>query len=67
MQEFTGTSRFELTLSVGESAGGWIVTAEHNTDLFDTATVRRWLGHLRVLLEGIAASPERNAFRSSSA
>ncbi|MCY1022277.1 non-ribosomal peptide synthetase [Pyxidicoccus sp. MSG2] len=31
----------------------------YDTDRFDTATIDRMLGHVRVLLEGIAANPER--------
>ncbi|HEX6863359.1 MAG TPA: amino acid adenylation domain-containing protein, partial [Thermoanaerobaculia bacterium] len=31
---------------------------EYATDLFDRATVRRMIGHLRVLLEGALASPD---------
>ncbi|HEX3529757.1 MAG TPA: non-ribosomal peptide synthase/polyketide synthase, partial [Thermoanaerobaculia bacterium] len=55
----TGTSRFELTLSVGESGGGgWTITAEHNTDLFDAATIDRLLAHLGTLLAGAAERPE---------
>ena len=32
---------------------------EFNTDLFDRPTVRRWLENFEVLLEGIAADPDR--------
>ncbi len=54
----TGTARFELTLSVGESAGAWQLSAEHNTDLFDAATIDRMLDHLCTLLAGAVAHPE---------
>ncbi|MEA2558558.1 MAG: hypothetical protein QOH06_62 [Acidobacteriota bacterium] len=50
----TGTSRFDLWLQIAPDGA----RAEYATDLFDAATIQRWLGHLRVLLEGIAASPE---------
>ncbi|HWN45017.1 MAG TPA: amino acid adenylation domain-containing protein [Thermoanaerobaculia bacterium] len=54
----TGTSRFDLWLQVRQEGEGWSARAEYATDLFDGTTVRRWLGHLQALLEGIAASPE---------
>jgi amino acid adenylation domain-containing protein len=59
----TGTAKFDLWLQVDRDlAWGntleWSLRAEYATALFDAATVRRWLGHLRVLLEGIAVHPE---------
>jgi len=50
----TGTSRLDLWLRVEAGEEGWSARAEYAADLFDEATVRRWLGHLRTLLEGIA-------------
>ncbi|HLL46031.1 MAG TPA: condensation domain-containing protein, partial [Longimicrobiaceae bacterium] len=35
------------------------VVAKYHADVFDAGTVERMLGHLRVLLEGIAAEPQR--------
>ncbi|HYN21075.1 MAG TPA: amino acid adenylation domain-containing protein, partial [Thermoanaerobaculia bacterium] len=54
----TGTSKFDLWLQVEPSKEGWRLRAEYAADLLDRATVHRRLGNLRVLLEGIAASPE---------
>ena len=54
-----GVAKFDLTLSVYESGGrlnGWV---EYRTGLFDPATVERWMGHLRVLLETAVADPSR--------
>ncbi|HSF38226.1 MAG TPA: amino acid adenylation domain-containing protein, partial [Thermoanaerobaculia bacterium] len=53
----TGTSKFDLTLGFVESAGRLTMLAEHNTDLFDRETVRRFLGHLRILARAIASDP----------
>jgi amino acid adenylation domain-containing protein len=55
----TGTAKFDLLLSLEETdpsgpLTGWL---ELNTDLFDTTTVRRLLGHFETLLEGAVASP----------
>ncbi|NBC43821.1 amino acid adenylation domain-containing protein, partial [Corallococcus exiguus] len=54
-----GTSRFDFTLSLADTAEGFQGTLEYSTDLFEAATVQRMLGHLRVLLEAAVAAPER--------
>jgi amino acid adenylation domain-containing protein len=51
-----GTSKFDLTLSMAPRAGGLDGSIEYNTDLFDRATIRRMLAHLRRVLEQVAAS-----------
>jgi len=58
LEMVTGTARFELTLSVGELDGRWLLSAEHNTDLFDGSTIDRLLGHLLGLLQGAVEQPE---------
>jgi amino acid adenylation domain-containing protein len=55
----TGTSKLDLTLFVERRADGLAAWAEYATDLFDAATVRRFLGCFRTLLEGIVAAPAR--------
>ncbi|HLL47353.1 MAG TPA: condensation domain-containing protein, partial [Longimicrobiaceae bacterium] len=55
----TTTAKFELTLALAESGAGLTGVLEYSTELFDGSTVERMLGHLRVLLEGATASPER--------
>jgi amino acid adenylation domain-containing protein/non-ribosomal peptide synthase protein (TIGR01720 family) len=55
----TTTSKFDLQLSLGDSAGGLLGAVEYNADLFDPATVDRLIEHYRVLLEGIAAAPDQ--------
>ncbi len=52
-----GTSKFDLTLSVEETVDGLKGVMEYSTDLFDAETIRRMLGHLRLLLEGMVADP----------
>ncbi|MFP2902949.1 condensation domain-containing protein, partial [Corallococcus sp. 4LFB] len=52
------TVKFELSLSVMESASGLAVALEYSTDLFEAATAERMLKHFGVLLEGIAARPD---------
>jgi natural product biosynthesis luciferase-like monooxygenase protein/amino acid adenylation domain-containing protein len=49
------TAMFELYLNVAERDGALVFRCDYNRDLFDAATVRRWLGHLHTLLAGIVA------------
>ncbi len=55
----SGTAKFDLTLVVRPGEDAPALGAEHSADLFDGATVTRLLAHFQVLLEGIAADPER--------
>ncbi|MFI9379912.1 non-ribosomal peptide synthase/polyketide synthase [Kutzneria sp. NPDC052558] len=52
-------ARFDLVFEFVPRHGGLVVALEHNTDLFDAGTIDRIAGHLRVLLDGIAADPDR--------
>jgi amino acid adenylation domain-containing protein len=54
-----GTSKFDLTLGVEETAEGLKTSLEYNTDLFDALTIARMLDHFLILLEGIVADPDR--------
>lgn len=49
------TAMFELYLNVAEKDGALHCECDGATDLFDGATVARWLGHYQTLLEAIAA------------
>jgi amino acid adenylation domain-containing protein len=53
----SGTSKFDLTLTLSEMRHGLACFAEYNRDLFDATTMRRLLEHLTILLQGIAAAP----------
>jgi amino acid adenylation domain-containing protein len=55
----TGTSKFDLTLSLAETPQGLLGTFEYNSDLFDAATIERMAGLYRTLLESIVATPDR--------
>ncbi|NLG50391.1 MAG: non-ribosomal peptide synthetase, partial [Chloroflexi bacterium] len=59
IETHSGTSTFDLTLSMSESREGLHASLEYSTDLFDAATVVRMLGHLRALLEGVVADPHQ--------
>ncbi len=54
----SGTTKFDLTLSLYEGPNGLKAYASYNTDLFDGATITRFLGHYQNLLASIAAHPD---------
>jgi amino acid adenylation domain-containing protein len=54
----SGTSKFDLTLSLDVRDGGLGGSIEYSTDLFDRGTIERMAVHLRRVLEGIAAGPD---------
>jgi myxalamid-type nonribosomal peptide synthetase MxaA len=52
------TSRFELTLSVNEAAGGIDAIIDYSTALFDGATIARLAEQLGALLQAAADAPD---------
>ena len=54
------TSKFDLVLTLAETAGGLWGNWSYSTDLFDAATLRRMTDHLRSLLEAAVAEPQRS-------
>ena len=54
-----GTSKFDLSVVMMESQGGFATTFEYSTDLFDASTAERLLRHYVNLLEGVAENPRR--------
>ena len=55
----TATASFELNFDFVEQGDELAALVQYNTDLFDPATIERMVGHLRVLLEQVAAEPDR--------
>ncbi|MCP4663312.1 MAG: amino acid adenylation domain-containing protein, partial [bacterium] len=53
-----GIAKFELTLSLEESAAGIHGGIEYNVDLFDDSTMARLLAHFERLLEGAVDDPD---------
>src|SRR5262249_44355537 len=43
---------FDIYFNMLEVDDGVVIDCEYNTDLFDAATIRRWLGHYCALLAG---------------
>ncbi len=56
---YNGTAKFDITLLMEEREEEIVGTLEYNTDLFESATIERMLGHFRTLIEGIVANPDR--------
>ena len=52
-------AKFDLTLFAGERRDGVELMIEYDADRFDRAVAERMLEHVRTLLAGIAADPER--------
>ncbi len=50
--------QFDFSFNCVESDGALRVECDYNTDLFDAATIRRWLAHYSTLLAAIVAAPE---------
>ena len=53
-----GTSRFDIAVNAVEIEGRLLIEFDYDSDLFDAATIERWLGHFETLLRGIAANPQ---------
>ncbi|HEX3643951.1 MAG TPA: amino acid adenylation domain-containing protein, partial [Ktedonobacteraceae bacterium] len=55
-------SKFDLTLSIGETGQGLHCSLQYNTDLFEAETITRMLGHWQTLLEGVIQTPQARLF-----
>ncbi|MCC6179259.1 MAG: hypothetical protein IT305_28465, partial [Chloroflexi bacterium] len=55
----SGTTQFDLSLMLEQAGNSVTGTVEFDTDLFERATIERLVEHWGVLLDGIAADPER--------
>jgi amino acid adenylation domain-containing protein len=54
------SAKFDLTLSLEDQAGVFAGGLEYSTELFDTATIARFVGQLTRLLDAAVAAPERD-------
>ncbi len=55
------SAKFDLQLTVGETADGLRASLVYNPDLFEAATARRLLAHYQALLQAIAQNPDQPA------
>jgi amino acid adenylation domain-containing protein len=53
------SSKFDLTLSVRETASELQCAFEYSTDLFDQSTIQRFTEHFRTLLGAVVTEPQR--------
>jgi len=53
-----GVAKFDLYLELEERPDGMIGRFIYRNDLFEAGTIRRMIGHWRMLLEGIATAPD---------
>jgi amino acid adenylation domain-containing protein len=58
----TGTSKFDLTLSMMERGGSLAMRLEYNTDIFEAATIKRMLRHMENLLQSIVTDPNQKLY-----
>jgi amino acid adenylation domain-containing protein len=49
----------DLNFNLVEVDGGVDIRCEYNVDLFDAATIRRWIGHFETLLRAAVRDPDR--------
>jgi amino acid adenylation domain-containing protein len=57
-------SQFDLTLQMGETAGGELrYLMQYNTSLFEAASIRRMLDHFEELLRSVVRNPEQRVSR----
>jgi amino acid adenylation domain-containing protein len=56
-------AKFDLSVSLQEGPAGLAMGWEYNTDLFDAATIERWMGHFQTLLGAIVAMPQQTVDR----
>jgi amino acid adenylation domain-containing protein len=54
-----GVEKFDLTLTLAEDPGGVGGALSYDTDLFDSATADRMLGHFQRLLQELAEHPDQ--------
>ena len=52
-------AKFDLILSLDETADGLAGSFEYNTDIFDPSTIERMIGHFQTLLVAIVEGPSR--------
>jgi len=55
----TGFIKFDLCLELDDRPSGIVGRFKYSTDLFSAETISRMAGHITVLLQGIAANPNR--------
>jgi len=58
MEVDQGTATFDLLLNLADTEQGLIGSLEYSTDLFDAASIARFLSHFETLLSRVVTQPE---------
>ncbi|MES1192113.1 MAG: amino acid adenylation domain-containing protein [Steroidobacter sp.] len=53
-----GSAQFDLSMLILDTDFGRVAGVEYSTDLFSSATIKRFLGHYLMLLEAVILNPE---------
>jgi surfactin synthase thioesterase subunit len=53
------TAKFDLSFTLRAAADGSMIDVVYSADLYDGSTIERMLDHLRGLIEGLVADPDR--------
>ena len=61
LEQTQNSAQFDLTLSLGGSAGSITGSLQYASDLFDRASIERMSAHLLSLLEAMLRAIEENA------
>ena len=59
LEAHSATSKFDMTLFMLEEGDHLSGALEYNTDLFDEATIERFIGHFEILLQAVTSDPDR--------
>ncbi|MEH2121092.1 non-ribosomal peptide synthetase [Nostoc sp.] len=62
LQFDSGTAQLDIFLSMFESQQGLTGCLEYNTDIFEDATITRFISNFQALLESIAVKPEQRIY-----
>jgi amino acid adenylation domain-containing protein len=60
MEIHTGTTKFDLTVSIFETESSMLAQFEYNTALFRDSTIQRMLAHFHTLLESALTNPTQS-------
>ncbi|MHC5599837.1 MAG: amino acid adenylation domain-containing protein, partial [Nostoc sp.] len=52
----TSAAKYDITWNINQTDSELLVECDYNTELFDSQTIQRWMGHFRILLAGIVAN-----------
>ena len=55
----SGTSKFDLMLSLAERDKKLVGFFEYSSDLFNRSTIERMIGHFQALIQGVVADPDQ--------